>query len=724
MGPLIRSGKRLTDLIFVFFLFSTLAFSQGALVCTTTAVPVPVRAEGLTERTGDIILGCSGGTPGSVVSANLTLFLNVSITNRLMTGNNNDILLTVDTGPGPVPANVQAQQFAPMAVAFNGLSFTVPPSGKVTLRISNVRGAANQFGLPGQQPIIANLSFSNSAGLAVGNPQFIVGFTQRGLLATFSSSGVRCTGSPLPSTINLTNLFAIGTRFFSTRVTEGFADDFQKKDTFSDTGTRIVVRYSGFPAGARLFVPDAVAGSSATRPTAGGDLGVTASGGAYTPANSGSLLLARVSGADANGAGGTPVFTPGAAGSGTVAFDSDGEVSLANGSGLAVYEVVDSNPALQESAQFPTFVGITSIPSGAVVVAGQAVSLGPISTVARATATDPIPRFSPDPPPNDCSLLGDCGAAFFPNLLVDAPPLNFTAPAGGPFQVKYIRVNNQGGGLLNWTASLVLQNGSGWLTIDPPSGPNNATIRMDAHPEKLAPGTYQATLFVDAGPLAGSRTLPVTFVVTAPASASAPAPQPSITVTSVMNAASLQAGPLVAGSLATIRGTMLSGKTVSVTLDNLPATLLFKNDDQINLQVPEQLVSKTSAQLVVTVDGVRSAPQTVLLAASAPAIFANGILNQDSTVNSAANAADVGTILQIFATGLMSATSGPVTVQVNDRIVDTLYYAGPAPGRPGVQQVDFVVPDDLGGTSASVRLCANEGAAQRICSAPVTVTLK
>jgi len=36
---------------------------------------------------------------------------------------------------------------------------------------------------------------------------------------------------------------------------------------------------------------------------------------------------------------------------------------------------------------------------------------------------------------------------------------------------------------------------------------------------------------------------------------------------------------------------------------------------------------------VVTVDGVASAPLTVSLAPFAPGIFANGVLNQDYTVN-------------------------------------------------------------------------------------------
>ena len=66
-----------------------------------------------------------------------------------------------------------------------------------------------------------------------------------------------------------------GTRFASTRVTEGFPGAFQPKTPTSDTGTRIIARYSNFPPGARLFVPTLVAGSDALQPTAAGDLGGT-----------------------------------------------------------------------------------------------------------------------------------------------------------------------------------------------------------------------------------------------------------------------------------------------------------------------------------------------------------------------------------------------------------------------------------------------------------------
>ena len=55
-------------------------------------------------------------------------------------------------------------------------------------------------------------------------------------------------------------------------------------------------------------------------------------------------------------------------------------------------------------------------------------------------------------------------------------------------------------------------------------------------------------------------------------------------------------------------GSHLAGKSVTVTFDGSPATILYSSDTQINLQVPAAVASKTSSNLVVTVDGVASAP--------------------------------------------------------------------------------------------------------------------
>jgi hypothetical protein len=131
----------------------------------------------------------------------------------------------------------------------------------------------------------------------------------------------------------------------------------------------------------------------------------------------------------------------------------------------------------------------------------------------------------------------------------------------------------------------------------------------------------------------------------------------------VLNAASFQPVPLVAGSLATITGSNLGGQNVSVTFNTVPAPLLYTGASQINLQVPAEMALKTTAQMIVTVDG-QSAAQTVGLALVSPAIFNSGILNQDNSVNSVSHPADLGSAIQIFATGLLSPGSGTITARI------------------------------------------------------------
>jgi len=125
--------------------------------------------------------------------------------------------------------------------------------------------------------------------LLSSSPQLTVGFTSPGLLATISDTGVR-----------FTEFYASSFQGRSKAVQEG-----------ADTGTSLIVQFSGFANGLAIAVPNAIAGSSATTPTASGNFGIAANPGQYTPGTpGGSLLLSLVNGADSNGAGGAPLFAP------------------------------------------------------------------------------------------------------------------------------------------------------------------------------------------------------------------------------------------------------------------------------------------------------------------------------------------------------------------------------------------------------------------------------
>jgi uncharacterized protein (TIGR03437 family) len=668
-------------------------------------------SEGVAEPLGDIVLQCLSSNPGTSFTGNYTVLLPVDITNRIDSNNlTSDPVFSVDYGLGYTPVPGVSGRISGHSISFNGVTITVPPNGHFRVKISNVRANVSELAGAGGQPLLASLSVP----LNLDQAQVVVANAANGLYATLNSGGITCSGSPAPATIDMPGFFAAGTAFFSTRVTEGFGGAFSTRRTGEDSGARFLVTYTGFPANAHLYVPDLVAGYNALTPTAGGDLGLTQAGGRYLP-GSGTLLLARVSGADSNGAGGTPFAAP--TGSSPVTLNSAGEVTLVNGSGYVVYEVVDANPSMIESAQFPTFVVLTQ--ATAPTVAQESLSLAPVSRTPTASAADPVPRFAAVAPASDCNIVGDCQAAYFPKLSVAPIPIQFTATAGAVSANApgYVYVQNTGGGIMNWSASVNYGTGAGWLVIDQSAQQNNATLRVDAHPQALAPGVYHAGIVVDAGPLAGNATIPVTLTV----QAFPPLPAvPKVTVTSVLNAATMTVTPLVAGSLGAVMGSNLAGKTVSVTWNGVPANLVYTSDSVIYVQVPAALGFLNTAILMVTVDGQSSAPQAVQLAPAWPSIFAHAVRNQDYSENSPSDPAAAGSTLQIFLTGIPPGAT--VSAQIRDRSGLAPAYAGPAPGATGVQQVNVRVPTDLPPQTTQLVICAALNA-QQFCTASYPLTI-
>ena len=68
----------------------------GLVACTATAVPPVVRAEGIAELVGDIVLTCVGTpganqTPSLYLKTNVSVSLNVNITNNIDFGEGSDV---------------------------------------------------------------------------------------------------------------------------------------------------------------------------------------------------------------------------------------------------------------------------------------------------------------------------------------------------------------------------------------------------------------------------------------------------------------------------------------------------------------------------------------------------------------------------------------------------------------------------------------------------------
>ena len=442
-----------------------------------------------------------------------------------------------------------------------------------------------------------------------------------------------------------------------------------------------------------------------------GDFGGAVTAGEYVPGSS-SLFLLRVTGTDANGAGGFPAPLPA-----SVALSEMTEVPITNGTAVAVYEVYDSNPSVTESVQIPTFLAVARSGAARSVTVAREVFFAPLSTESAPSTFAPIPRFARITPVSDCEITRDCDQ-FQPKLRIDSALLDFEAVQGLPYVRREVIFSNDGGGTLVWTARVEYKNGSDWVQIFPQSGVGGAAVGTMLVLTNLIPGTYEATLVINAGPEAGVARIPIRLKLSP-----GPAPRPPApVVTSVGNAATFT-GAVVPGSLATLKGSNLMGGFVSVTLDQKPARLIFTSSDQINFQVPSDLTGAT-AQLLVSNDGRVGAPSTVNVARANPGIFVPGILNQDFSVNSPSNPAKTGTFIQIYATGLLPPDgSGAVEAKLHDLILTSLPYAGPAPGIPGVQQVNLQIPENWPTMTTEVLLCTTAGG-QRACSPPVKISVQ
>jgi uncharacterized protein (TIGR03437 family) len=226
--------------------------------------------------------------------------------------------------------------------------------------------------------------------------------------------------------------------------------------------------------------------------------------------------------------------------------------------------------------------------------------------------------------------------------------------------------------------------------------------------------------------------------VFAAAALCAQAQTPAVAAGGVLNAAN-GISPVTPGSLVSIYGTTLAAglaqadtiplsnslNNVSVTLNGIPAPLLFVSQGQINAQVPWNVLSSGtsgSATIVVTNNGNKSVPQTVPVGPFSPGIFAIGNIAVAQNVVDASVAAPVGAIpgvathpatigdpygLAILCTGLgavdsaiangasssdtLRRTTTMPTVLVGGQQANVVF-AGLSPQFVGVNQINITLP--------------------------------
>ncbi|WP_031497089.1 hypothetical protein [Bryobacter aggregatus] len=173
---------------------------------------------------------------------------------------------------------------------------------------------------------------------------------------------------------------------------------------------------------------------------------------------------------------------------------------------------------------------------------------------------------------------------------------------------------------------------------------------------------------------------------------------PLLTATGILNAASYGANAVAPGEIVTLYGDRL-GQTAVVSanvnngrfqtvaggtrllFDGVAAPMIYSSTKQLAAIVPYAVASKATTSIVAEVDGVKSTPVAMPVVNALPGIFtvdASGkgqaaVLNENGTLNGAANPAAVGSIIVIYLTG--EGLTNPV-------VEDGLIASGPSYAKP------------------------------------------
>ena len=315
------------------------------------------------------------------------------------------------------------------SVTFFGIPVLAPNTLTRTFRITNVRINATPFnqGAGALSPVQASISISGSTSLLLSDPQPYVGFITRSLdtQASLAPSVSQCTSQTLAPTGTLSFAEGFGAAF-KTRVAaqdnilyagqngtpglNGFAAQNVPGSIYNaesnlvlpvatgqtaglaDFGTRLKAVFNNVPAGVRLFV------SVSNVLNTGLPAPIPAVPGGST-ANAGTNGFAQLT-ADEAAAFSAVAATDSAPGNVPVA-----EVPVSNGSAVAVWEIINTNPDTTENLQFAVYASYTANPAQNSPSPGTTtVHLSyapsppnfPSGNGADASDTLPVPRFLPD----------------------------------------------------------------------------------------------------------------------------------------------------------------------------------------------------------------------------------------------------------------------------------------------------------------------------------------
>jgi hypothetical protein len=416
--------------------------SPTTMQCNATAGnPATIRAEGLAELVGDVTIRCRFGTPTNpavnVPKYNIRVFLNTTVTSRLLDSPWNEALLLMDepapgtqqlcteeggctvTGIGEEPGvdysstyNVwQGRQIlnnvnsSGNTVEWSGIP--IDPPGTVeerVLRLTNIRVNAAERGvgaglIPSQVSLA--ISITPQQGLELENDVLTVGVIQDGLnFSADSNKFLQCEGPDIdgnPISITFEERFgaAFKVRNVATLADSPTALAAQDIPGFG-YGTETGYYYSG--------LSNVHGASVAGLASQGTQLVATFQG---IPDGVSLFVSQRNSTSDTDKAtlvsGGAPLSYSSATG--------ESQVSLSGGAGSAVWEIVEAQTAITDDVNFTVRVSYTPNTSAGIPALGVGTvsgSYGPVSDIIVATSANLQPRFIPEDDAYDLLEIISC----------------------------------------------------------------------------------------------------------------------------------------------------------------------------------------------------------------------------------------------------------------------------------------------------------------------------
>jgi hypothetical protein len=324
-------------------------------------------------------------------------------------------------------------------VTFLGVPVNPPSTGGFArvYRITNVRANVSALGgggLAGTTQLLASVSISGSQSLPVSNPVLVAGFIQAGLTTSLRNSansggggntGLNQCGGGGPNALAVLRYMENFGTAFKTRVapgtnttpgsgvsstpttsngTQGTPGTIYNSESglitpvtgiagLADYGTRLKAVFNNVPAGVRIFVSTANVTNAFRSPVS------QPAGNSTSPY---AVLVLSETAADANG------FPPAATSNSNITFSGNTigiwEVPIVNGTGTAVWEVINVGASAIDTLDFAVYQQFTANPGANSPPVGTAtvnMSYAPTPPTAfsasaggAASATLTIPRFA------------------------------------------------------------------------------------------------------------------------------------------------------------------------------------------------------------------------------------------------------------------------------------------------------------------------------------------